>query len=65
MTVDTDYGFINIRYILKDTLDKITKFFRDGIADRVRDIYRNRPGVNNLLQNLVDIFWFSAAGIHG
>ena len=64
MAVNADYSPADIGHITKNSFNKAAKLVRDGIAHRIRDIYRGGASVDNCFHDLIEILRLSAAGIH-
>ncbi|OPY66384.1 MAG: hypothetical protein A4E57_02823 [Syntrophorhabdaceae bacterium PtaU1.Bin034] len=64
MTVDTDNGPGNIRYMIHDVADQRTELIRDRIADRVRHVYGSRSCIDRHLKDTAKVVPIASRCIH-
>jgi hypothetical protein len=64
MAMNTDDCLRDIVHLFEHAFDKRTEFCRHGITDGIRNIDRTGPSGDDGLQNLIDVFGVSAAGVH-
>ena len=63
MAVNAHYRLINIGHILENSRNEAAELIRDSVAHGIRDIYRRGAGINNCLQDLIEVCRLGAAGI--